>query len=671
MPFFQKKNRPNLIHLYQQEGRTISHGNRSAALAYLRDFVSLVRPSGHTAGEADQNLERVMALLDESPAALHNLRRAIFVQIRDANLIPMFTESGMAMSRSFGKELSSRLKHKLIPPLRDERDFLQVVNHIFYEPQDYQWVQQIRHETWTQFLAILGLTIHGAEKALSEQVFLSLQMMSAGVAQLGWERDVYRFLPGPLRFDLNPFMLQQEEINKMGAYLKSGHQDSIIAQGLTIKKKLEQCLMHIRQIRENTQERGASLTQSFILFQMEQKLNRMLLLTDFIDADNRIHNQRFATFFMSVVRNENRKYSIRELFSQSAGYLAYQIAEQKGRKGNAYITSTPAEYWAMIYSAIQGGFIICFVAIFKNLLGWLQLAPFWQGFVYSVNYSAGFIAIEETRSTLATKQPAFTANAVAASVDSREHNGAPNLYNLAVTIAKVSRSQFASFLGNLVVVFPGTFVLAWLFHQVFGFRIVSGEEAMQLLKGQHPFLSLSWLYACNTGVFLFLSGLISGYVQNKMKFGAIGERIIRHPVLRFYASPEKLKGIAQYWNTHAGSILGSVSLGFFLGMASVVGKVFGMPFDIRHVTIAAGNASIGLYGANLEELSPGFLAAVLLGVLGIGFFNFLVSFSLAFTVALRSRGLSMRHFPAFMGILWRYFRSRPLDFIRPRKRISG
>jgi len=34
----------------------------------------------------------------------------------------------------------------------------------------------------------------------------------------------------------------------------------------------------------------------------------------------------------------------------------------------------------------------------------------------------------------------------------------------AVTIAKVSRSQFASFLGNLVVVFPGTYLLAWLYH---------------------------------------------------------------------------------------------------------------------------------------------------------------------------------------------------------------
>jgi site-specific recombinase len=105
-------------------------------------------------------------------------------------------------------------------------------------------------------------------------------------------------------------------------------------------------------------------------------------------------------------------------------------------------------------------------------------------------------------------------------------------------------------------------------------------------------------------------------------------------------------------------------------MAGIVGKIFGVPFDIRHITIAAGNTSIGLYGVGWEHISKSYLAIVVLGVLGIGFMNFLVSFSLAFFVAMRSRGLSLKDFPEFFGILWRYFKSHPLDFIRPRKRIS-
>jgi len=478
------------------------------------------------------------------------------------------------------------------------------------------------------------------------------------------------FLPGgPLRNE-NPFMQQQFHIHALKGQLSDNNVDVLREKAIKAKASLDDCLQKLEGIRESTQERGASLSQTFILFQIEQKLQRMLLLLDIIDADEKINSTRMADYFIKVVRNENRKTSLRELLSQTTGYLAYQIAEQKGKKGNTYITSSPAEYRKMVFSAMKGGFIVCFMVIFKNLLSLLKLAPFWQGFAYSLNYSAGFILIEETHSTLATKQPAFTANAVAGSIDSRGNDEQPKLYNLAVTLSKVSRSQIASFAGNLIVVFPGAFLFAWLIDLAFGYRIVEGDTAMAMLKDQHPWQSLSLLYACNTGFFLFLSGLIAGYVQNKMKFGRIGERIVQHPALRFYFSRQRLQKIARYWEYHAGTIVGSISLGFFLGMAGTVGKIFGVPFDIRHITIAAGNTSIGLYGIGWENISKSYLAIVFLGVLGIGALNFLVSFSLAFFVAMRSRGLSLKDFPEFFGILWRYFKSHPMDFVRPRKRIS-
>ena len=154
-----------------------------------------------------------------------------------------------------------------------------------------------------------------------------------------------------------------------------------------------------------------------------------------------------------LARNENRKNSIREFMSQSMGYLAYQIAEHKGSKGGKYITATSAEYGAMLKSAMGGGAWVCLVVLIKNILTRIEMPLFWHGFAYSVNYSIGFVVIEETHTTLATKQPAFTASTVASSLDTRKTHE-PNLYNLAITVAKVSRSQIASFAGNLLVVFP-------------------------------------------------------------------------------------------------------------------------------------------------------------------------------------------------------------------------
>jgi site-specific recombinase len=77
---------------------------------------------------------------------------------------------------------------------------------------------------------------------------------------------------------------------------------------------------------------------------------------------------------------------------------------------------------------------------------------------------------------------------------------------------------------------------------------------------------------------------------------------------------------------------------------------------------------LAIYGLGLRNIPAGFLAEVLVGVLGIGFLNFLVSFSLAFIVAARSRGVRIREYPEFLGILGRYFVRNPLDFVRPRRR---
>jgi site-specific recombinase len=576
----------------------------------------------------------------------------------------------MALSRSVGKELIGRIKHKLIPELKDEKDFLQVIDAVFYKKDDYIWVEKISRKQWSLLLSMLNISLRGSEKILGEQVLISMEILSARVAQLGWEKEISDHLfTGPLKRD-NPFMVQQLHIHALQGAFEDKEFNILKLKAEKAKKSLETCLDKIEMIRENTHDKGASLSQTFILYQIDQKLNRLLLLLDFIDADEKINNTSMADYFIKVVRNENRKNSIREVLSQTTGYLAYQIAEQKGKKGNTYITSSPAEYRNMIFSAMKGGFIVCFMVIIKSLLGFLKLAPFWQGFVYSLNYSAGFVLIEETHSTLATKQPAFTANAVAGSIDRKVNEESPKLYNLAVTLSKVSRSQFASYVGNLIVVFPGTYLMVWLLDLVFGYKIAEGEKAMEMLESLHPWHSLSLLFACNTGVFLFLSGLIAGYVQNKMKFGRIGDRIVQHPALRFYFSRQRLQKIAHYWEYHAGTIIGSICLGFFLGMSGFIGKIFGIPFDIRHITIAAGNTSIGLYGISWDMISKSYLAIIILGVLGIGFLNFLVSFSLALYVAMRSRGIRINDFPEFMGILWRYFKSHPMDFIRPRKRIS-
>jgi site-specific recombinase len=661
----KKKKQPDFIETVSGWTTVLPISDSGAGLDFLVSFLSCVRP-GRGRRDAAANLAAVTAALYRSPVLLSNLQHAILSQLVRTDLSSALVESGIPLARGFWQELFGRLRHKLLPPLQNENDFLYVLNRVFFRNHDYQWVEDIPRVDWMQFFESLGLTLHIDDHRILHQLTGSLKTLSFQVAQLGLEREVLGYMPGEDRED-NPFVRQNYLVHELEKELLVERPDLREIAG-RIGLMIQRCYESIDFIREHHAGRGASLHQTYMLLLLANRLERISILVDLLDKDQRFEMGKFVELFRMLVRNENRKNSILEFMSQSLGYLAYQIAEHKGAKGNKYITSTWPEYRAMLLSAMGGGAWVCLVVLVKNLLIRLPMAIFWHGFAYSVNYSLGFILIEETHTTLATKQPAFTASAVASSLDTRKNAHQPNLYNLAVTVAKVSRSQIASFAGNLVVVFPGVWLLAWGYDKIFGNKLVSGEAAARMLRDQHPWESLSLLYACNTGFFLFLSGIIAGYVQNKIQYSQVSRRLQTHPLLRLSMRPKRLSRLADYVEKHAGSLIGNISLGFFLGMAGFIGEIFGIRFDIRHITISAGNTALAVYGLGLSQVRPWYLATVIAGVLGIGFLNFLVSFSLAFIVAARSRGVRIREYPEFLGILWRYFRNNPLDFIRPRRR---
>ena len=695
----KKKKQPDFIETVSARSTVLSISDSQAGLDFLVSFFSVIRPSrGHR--DAAANLDRVTAALHQSPILLNNLQHAILSQLVRTDLSSALMESGIPLARGFWQEFFGRLRHKLLPTLQNEHDFLYVLNRVFFRNNDYQWVEDIPRAHWIQFFESLGLSLHIDDYRIMHQLVTSLKTLSFQVAQLGLEKEVLQYIPEEDRDD-NPFVRQNYLVHDLEAVLNVNRPAALLAaaaggdaegragdgarseasvidedEALSPLRQLsgqfalllDRCDQCITYIREHHSQRGASLHQTYMLLLLANRMERMSILVDLVDRDHHFDVGKFVELFRMLVRNENRKNSILEFMSQSLGYLAYQIAEHKGAKGNKYITSTWTEYRAMVWSAMGGGAWVCLVVLIKNLITRVPMAIFWHGFAYSVNYSLGFILIEETHTTLATKQPAFTASAVASSLDTRKNTHQPNLYNLAVTVAKVSRSQIASFAGNLLIVFPGVWLLAWGYEKLFGAKLVSGETAAHMLRDQHPWESLSLLYACNTGVFLFLSGIIAGYVQNKIQYSQVSRRLQTHPVLRLSMRPERLRRLSDYVEKHAGSLIGNISLGFMLGMAGFIGEIFGSRFDIRHITISAGNVSLAVYGLGFANVRTGYLVTVLLGVLGIGFLNFLVSFSLAFIVAVRSRGVRIREYPEFLGILWRYFRSNPLDFIRPRRR---
>jgi site-specific recombinase len=670
--FRLRKKKPGFFEELIARNVVLPHHGRQKGLNFLVSLFAEIRPApGKNKNNPEKNLLRVTELLRKEQIVLANTQHALVSQITSTDLTAAITESGIPLARGFWQELSNRLKHKILPPLQDEDDFLNVINNVFFRKSDYLWVEEIPRQAWVEFFEAIGFSFSPQHNSLKKELLQSLKILSFQVAQLGLEKVVLDYLPDEKRTEDTAFVLQNYRVHELEKLLMDNAADlEVTAASFQLNNVIQNSYELIDHIRESHSERGASIQQTYILLILSNRLQRMQLVLDILDADNKFDTRRFVDLFRMLVRNEKRKNSIREFLSQGVGYLAYQIAEHKGSKGNKYITETRDDFARMIRTAMWGGFIISFIAILKNLIGKLKLAPFPLGFLYSVNYSAGFILIEETKSTLATKQPAFTASAVASSLDTKKIEGEPDLDSLAATVAKVSRSQIASFFGNLVIVFPLTFVLAWAYHELSGNKIAEGEVAFTMLKDQHPWRSAALLYACFTGFFLFVSGIIAGYWQNKLQYGRIRERMKKHPVLKRSLSPKRLNNLANYVEKHFGALMGSLALGFFLGFSGVMGKILGIPFDIRHITIAAGNTAIGTYGLGLENIPPYFLLAVFGGVLGIGLLNFLVSFSLAFIMAVKSRGIHMSQYPRLFRIIGKYLLKHPREFLLPPKKIA-
>ena len=132
--------------------------------------------------------------MDAHPILLSNLHNALLSQLIQTDLTSALTESGIPLANGFWQEFFGRLRHKLIPALQNENDFLYVISRIFYRSDDYKWVEAIPHEQWKQFFESIGLAFSVDDKHLLLQLMQSLKILSFQVANLGLEKEVSKHL---------------------------------------------------------------------------------------------------------------------------------------------------------------------------------------------------------------------------------------------------------------------------------------------------------------------------------------------------------------------------------------------------------------------------------------------------------------------------------------------
>jgi site-specific recombinase len=233
--------------------------------------------------------------------------------------------------------------------------------------------------------------------------------------------------------------------------------------------------------------------------------------------------------------------------------------------------------------------------------------------------------------------------------------------SMAALVNKVFRTQVVAVLGNLATVIPISFLLALGYWYLTGHHLVTPEKARYLIHDSHPWESLALLHAAIAGVWLFVSGLVSGYYDNKALYTRMAQRVEQLHGLRRVLGPARLERFGRYVEDNLGGLMGNAVFGLLMGTTATVGFLLGLPLDVRHVTFSSANLAIGFVGLD-SQLDATTLGITVLGIALIGTVNLLVSFGLALWVALRARKIRFYHGFKLLRALGSRLRAAPLDF---------
>jgi site-specific recombinase len=655
------------------------------ALTQLFDWVRPHRREPASAAVA--RYEAVVVRIESDPAAAAQVRYHVLELLRSRRLVSYFADSGILPATGFFTELGRIVTERLLPELPDQGDLRAVIRQLVHDRRDGVWLQALPPSLGQRFWRIVGHDAGAVAPLLNpvlDQMLEALLVVAYRVGGIGVEEEFGRlgeeFAGYAPRFR-GLASVAQRFVDAFRARLQDPAVDFEDEDELLVM--VDQCEDALERARRASMRLGTSLHLTFLMRRTAQSLQRVATLSRLLGSRFRHENDasgREAALlgWTALVRNslraENRRNSIREHLSKGMALLALRVTDNAAKTGEHYIADTREQYFSMLRTAAGAGLIIAAMALLKIFSSRLELPLIGYAVLYSLNYGLGFVLIYMLHLTIATKQPAMTAQTIAGYLGGVEQRStglrSAELERVVDLVVAVARSQFAAIVGNVMVALPTAVVLSLALAQLAGGPVIDVGKAALLLDDLSPG---GWAlpHAAVAGVFLFLSGLISGYFDNKSSYARIGDRVARLRWLVGTLGADRAARIGRYTEENLGGLMGNFLFGCMLGTAGTIGIILGLPIDIRHIAFSSANLGYALAAFDFElPLQTALWAAF--GVALIGLVNLTVSFALALWVALKARGVEFRQRRELLQRLWTRLRAAPLSFfVAPERTPAG
>ena len=606
----------------------------------LYDLVRYFRPKRVS---HNISLLELIGYLQENPEQCKILGAYIKDLLSGRQFGRMISEVGILQDSSFFYELNRRFSAKILP-FQPEKDTLQyILNQVFYLQTDYLWIERIDRKEFRLLFELLGFHDlfaqeehqHNGLTQLCEAIGLITQRMSGRTL----ESDIIHMVPEYSYLE-SPFLSFEREFDSMRERILHG--EPLNEENLNYKQLMvlfHQCQDFVQQAYKNTSKYGITMRVNQGLLRLNQQLSRVKTLIELLvvsSKKDKIDNT--ICMALKLIEYNCYKNNIRTFIKESTQTVTYEITQFNASTGEKYITDTPKEYLKMLRASLGAGFIVGFLCIFKALL-------------HEVHATTLARVVEEGMKKQCKEE--------------EKHS------EFAMFFARLWRSQFIAFVGNVIMAFAVALLLVWGAERLWGMNIVA-HSWDKLLTDASPIHSKLILHAAIAGVFLFISGIIAGNVSNKQKHNQFAYRIEEHPILKRALGVKRTKKLAAWLDHKRPGILSNFWFGVFMGSTASIGTFFDLDLDIRHITFVSGNIAMGLYGAAFHLVWSMWIW-IFVGLVIVGFINFIVSFGLSLWVAFRSRNIPDSEIFALIKAVWRHFKKAPMSFVLPKRSsvVSG
>ncbi|KQO14027.1 recombinase [Acidovorax sp. Leaf76] len=640
--------------------------HRHLWLIHLLDWV---RGKSDSIPAAVGRVQLFLDAVETRPDVQLRLRAWWATLVDQVDVTTLLADFGFAPRTALVSEISERLRTKFLPGSPETIDASELFMLALPGEFDAQWLLALDEAQLARLVDLLAPADPDAHtgpsrwhKALLDAItYCAGQILSTGFA------PELRLRMSESARDAQPFhaLIHDVESLRVEVLLALRTPDRLNDAAQRLRERLEACRAAASTVYTHFEDNGISVGLVFRLRQLRERILRVRELLDCLLSPKPPVTAARLLAHLVMVGQERR--SLRALLASNSSLLAAKVAERSAETGEHYITRNAADYRSMVAKAAGGGALMSVTTLVKFGLHALALSAFWGGFIAGVNYAVTFVLIQLLHLTVATKQPAMTAPAMAAKLKELDASGA--IESFVDEITHLVRSQVAAVLGNVLVVFPAVLLLATAIALATGAPAISEKQALHVFESLH-LLGPSLFFAAFTGVLLFASSIIAGWAENWFVLNRLDSALHYNPRITRWLGAERAARWARFLRENLSGFAANISLGFMLGLVPAFAGFFGLGLDVRHVTlstgqVAAASATLGIGVLHMPAFWWAVASLPLLGAL-----NVTVSFYLAFSLALRAQNVSGVDRSHIYRAIRVRLRTAPLSFFVPARRTA-